>query len=176
MKNHIIFSCLLASIIPHAHAMQSGNLSYKEEFELKREAAQNAMATLNNYLDLNRPNPCLQKAVADAVCIEALKTSKHYWYDAKPLLHATIALKLAEIKACHAAKLSCERVQDLVKRPSQVAREEHETLCCNERDLQAFWINAELNLATIQKFEKSFKEEAKYEEQQRNLNNFQTRH
>ena len=165
MKNHIIFSFLLASIIPHAHAMQLVNLSHKEEFELKRKAAQDSMFILNHYLNQNKPNEDIERVATETISQEFIAKDKSYWYNAQPILHATIALKLAKTKAKHAAKVSCEG-----------DKEETMNLRFSAFEFQKQWINAELNLTTIQKLEKSFDQQARLAEKQRNLNNFQTRH
>ncbi len=168
MKHYIMFSFLLASLIPHSHAMQCGNLSYTQEFELERKEAQDAMTKLNIYLDLNKSNSEVEKIAVDAFGTKAIIKTKYYWYDAKPMIHAKIACELAKTKAKHAAKLFCERQQNLVKNPSPANRNHHTALSTNDSDLQALWINAELNLATIKRFEESFQEQARLEEKRRN--------
>lgn len=176
MKQYIVFSFLVATITYNAHGMlgeeASANKKFHDEWKIKEQCALDTMATLNNYLDSNKPNKLVEEAAAKATCTELTQKYKHYWYDAKPLLHATIALKLAKTKAKYAAKLSCQRTQDLIKHHSTVALEEEEALSRNDRDLQAAWLNAEENVVTIERFERSFKEQARLAEKQREHDNW----
>lgn len=159
MKNSFISYILIAGITSQSYSMHQP--------QTKIEETERAMKILNLALDNNTANDQVEGYMIAALSTQLLQNDKYHWYHAEPFLHATIALKLAKTKAKHAAKLSCEREQNFIKRIAPLTLaflEEDAKLSRLEREYQNQWINAELNLASIKLCEKRFDEQIKRQE------------